>query len=87
MDISAEIEVDYGDRGLARSVAAAVSPDNVSAPRGVRIQTRSEGGRVVTHVQLRGRIRTLVATVDDLLACMQAAENAVRSLGRWKDVV
>jgi len=87
MDISAEIEVDYGDGRLARSVAAAVSPDNVSAPGGVRIQTRSEGGRVVTHVQIRGRIRTLVATVDDLLACMQAAENAVRPLGRWKDAV
>lgn len=86
--ISAEIEVDYGDERVAKSVAAAVSPDNLTAPEGMEISTRSEGGRVITSVQFRGRIQTLVATVDDLLSCMQAAENAVRpvreSRGRRK---
>jgi hypothetical protein len=43
-------------------------------PKGLRVKTKTYGKKVVSTIELDGKIETLLATVDDLLACTQAAE-------------
>ncbi|MEW6222082.1 MAG: KEOPS complex subunit Pcc1 [Candidatus Hadarchaeota archaeon] len=75
MKIKAEIFCDYGDEKVSNAVARAIGPDNLPAPRGMKILTKVVGRRVVTWVELDGKIETLISTLDDLLACTSAAEN------------
>lgn len=77
MKIKAEIEIEYGDEKTAEALAGALTPDNLETPDGMKIITRSERCKVFTEINFLGRIETLVATVDDLLSCLQAAEEAL----------
>ncbi|MCJ7506540.1 hypothetical protein MUP05_08765 [Candidatus Bathyarchaeota archaeon] len=43
----------------------------------MKIATRSSGSRVVTEIKFSGRVQTLMATIDDLLKCAQAAERTL----------
>jgi hypothetical protein len=38
------------------------------------VRTVRRGREVITTVRMRGRIETLLTTLDDLLACTEAAE-------------
>jgi hypothetical protein len=65
----------YGDERMSKTVAAAVSPDNLQVPDGLVISTVQKGRRVVSVVKLEGRAETLLATLDDLLACVLTSES------------
>ncbi len=52
-----------------------MSPDNFQAPKGIRVLTKRRGKRVITDVEMDGRIETLLATLDDLLAYASTAES------------
>jgi hypothetical protein len=65
----------YKKREVVEAIAAALQPDNLQAPKGVRIKTRVGNRCIVTSVELEGRIETLLATLDDLLACTSTAED------------
>ena len=71
----------YGDERTARAVAEAVSPDNLEAPQGLRVETWVHGGEVFTAIEGRRPLETIVSTVEDLLSCVQAAERALNVLG------
>ncbi|MFB0543831.1 MAG: KEOPS complex subunit Pcc1 [Candidatus Bathyarchaeia archaeon] len=75
------IVIRYGDERTARSVAEAVSPDNLDAPQDLRVETLARGGNVFTVIEGRRAIETIVPTVEDLLSCIQAAERAIDSVG------
>jgi hypothetical protein len=75
MKMRAEVVCVYGDERTSKAVAAAVGPDNLQVPEGLAISTVQRGRRVVSVVGLEGRAETLLATLDDLLACMLTAEN------------
>lgn len=62
----------------SRAIARALGPDNLRLPKGLRVETRAVGRKVVSGVECEGRIETLLATLDDLLACTQTAENMLR---------
>ena len=74
MKMRAEVVCAYGDERMSKAVAAAVGPDNLQVPEGLAISTVQKGRRVVSVVELEGRAETLLATLDDLLACMLTAE-------------
>ena len=74
MKMRADVVLSYGDERLAKAVAGALGPDNLRLPEGLAVATRARGRRVVSEVELEGRIETLLATLDDLLACTLAAE-------------
>jgi len=80
--LEARIVLEYGDKRVAKAVAAAVSPDNFKTPEGLSVETRCEDGKVVTAIKCRRSISSLIATVDDLLFCVSTAEKTLRVTGK-----
>lgn len=74
MRMSARIVCEYGSSRVARAVAKALEPDNLRLPDGLSVSTVASGKKVVSSVNLDGRMETLLATIDDLLACAITAE-------------
>ena len=72
--MEAKIRLNYQDEREAQAVAQAVSPDNLQVPPGLYIKTVRNGSKVLTTVECQTRIQTLIATLDDLLACVSVAE-------------
>jgi len=72
--LEAEIRLSYQNEREAEAVAKAVSPDNVEVPSGLHIETVRKGSEVHTKIECQTRLATLIATVDDLLACVSVAE-------------
>jgi hypothetical protein len=76
--LQAEIRLSYRNEREAEAVARAVSPDNVEVPRGLHIETLQDGFEVITKVECETRLQTLIATLDDLLACVSVAEKTFK---------
>jgi hypothetical protein len=72
--LEAEIRLSYQNEREAEAVAKAVSPDNVEVPSGLYVKTVRKGSEVLTNVECQTRLQTLIATIDDLLACVSVAE-------------
>ena len=72
--MEAEIRLSYQNEREAEAVAKAVSPDNVEVPSGLYVKTVRKGSEVLTNVECQTRLQTLIATLDDLLACVSVAE-------------
>jgi len=65
----------YESDPASRAIAAALGPDNIQAPKGVKINTAARGKTLVTTLEVDGRIETLLATLEDLLSCTSTAES------------
>ena len=76
--MEAEIRLCYGNEREAEAVAKAVSPDNVEVPSGLYIETVRNGSEVHTTIECKTRLQTLIATIDDLLACVSVAEKSFK---------
>ena len=76
--MKAEIRLSYGNEREAEAVAKAVSPDNVEVPPGLYVETVRKGSDVLTKVECQTRLQTLIATIDDLLACVSVAEKTFK---------
>ena len=72
--MEAEIRLVYGSKREAEAVARSVSPDNMEAPSGLHVETVRNGSEVYTTIKCATGLPTLIATVDDLLACVSVAE-------------
>lgn len=77
MKLRAEITCFYDDERASKAVAAALGPDNLQVPDGLQVSTKTKARRLVNVVEMDGRIETLLATVDDLLACTITAESMI----------
>ncbi len=75
----ARIRLRYDDEATAKAVHEAISPDNYQAPEGIDIEAVREGATLQIWVRTQ-RMRSLLPTLDDLLACIQAAERALEAL-------
>ncbi len=78
--LRAEIEITYEDRRAAKSIAAAVSPDNSNPPRGLFVETKAVGSTVRSVIQCDKKIETLISTIDDLLSAIQSAERTLAGI-------
>ena len=76
--MEAEIRLFYGSEREAEAVARAVSPDNVEVPAGLYVETVRNGSEVHTTIECKTRLQTLIATIDDLLACVSVAEKTFK---------
>lgn len=72
--MEAEIRLSYQNEREAEAVANAVSPDNMEVPSGLYVKTVRNGSDVLTRIKCQTRLQTLIATIDDLLACVSVAE-------------
>ena len=78
--MQAEIKIYYDDVKLAKSVARAVSADNIGGPKGLSICTENEGEAVVTRIEWHAGFGTFVSTIDDLLFSITTAERALQRI-------
>jgi hypothetical protein len=76
--LEAELRLAYNHEREAEAVAKAVSPDNIEVPKGLFIETVQKGFEVITKVECQTRLQTLIATLDDLLACISVAEKTFK---------
>jgi hypothetical protein len=82
--LEAEIKLSYKNQREAESVAKAVSPDNVEVPSGLFVKTVRRGTRVLTTIECQTKLRTFIATIDDLLSCVSVSEKAFSVAERVK---
>lgn len=73
-----EIAIEYESSTQAEAIARALSPDNVKVPPGLTVVSKAEGKTLIATIRCRS-LKTLVATIDDLLSCVQAAERALQA--------
>ena len=69
--ISLDLEIDYPDEAMARSVMSAVLPENQGY-----VETSVEGCKLILRMSAE-KAGTLRNTADDLLACIKVAEDAI----------
>ena len=72
----AVLRIRYGDLASAEAVMRAISPDNLKA-EGISIDAVSRGGVLEVRVVCGRGVGSLVATLDDVLSCISAAEKAL----------
>jgi len=75
--MEAKISLRYSTEREAKAVAEAVSPDNLKTPQGLKVITEQEGVMVITTIKCDLRLETFIATINDLLSCIQVAERAL----------
>ncbi|MBS7637586.1 hypothetical protein KEJ49_01670 [Candidatus Bathyarchaeota archaeon] len=80
----AQITLRYRSEREARAVLDAVSPDNIQAPEGINLTSEASGGELRISITCHRGIKSLTATVDDLLSCIQAAERALEEIQKAK---
>ncbi len=75
-----EITLSYKDPETAASIREATVPDNQGTPPGVKIHATTEDATLHITVTATTGMAPLIATVDDLLSCIQAAEKALQEI-------
>jgi hypothetical protein len=75
-----QIILPYNDPETAESIREATTPDNQEIPPGVMIDSIVHDATLHITVTSTTGIGTLIATVDDLLSCIQAAEKALQEI-------
>lgn len=75
--MSAKIACIYESEAVSRAIAAALRPDSLQAPKDIKVTTGARGRQVVSTIELDGKVETLIATLDDLLACTSTAEGVL----------
>jgi hypothetical protein len=78
MRIQVRVEWSERDEKTAKAMMEALEPCNKKAPQGVKIHTYTVGKKVVTEINLRGKMETLTATLDDLLACASMSQKVLK---------
>lgn len=77
MKMRARVICTYDGSSVSQAIAAALGPDNLQAPKSVKVNTVARGRQVVTTIGVEGRIETLLATLEDLLSCTSTAESVL----------
>jgi len=77
MKMRAKVICTYDSSSASQAIAAALGPDNLQAPKSVKVNTVTRGRQVVTTIGVEGRIETLLATLEDLLSCTSTAESVL----------
>jgi len=80
LEVSATVKIRYRDGATASACCRAISPDNYEAPKGIKIEADTDGDELQISIASAKGLGSLLATVDDLLSCLQAAGNALDGL-------
>ncbi len=76
--IRARLKVLTSDHKKAESIVKAVTPDNLNM-KGLHVRTGTTVNSAQFTMSFEGKIETFISTLDDMLACIQAA---TRTLNR-----
>ncbi len=76
----ARLTLRYIDAERAEAVLRATAPDNMNLPEGLEIEARRDGAELSFIVRSAKGVGTLNSTLDDLLACVSAAEKSIEAV-------
>ncbi|MEM1586875.1 MAG: KEOPS complex subunit Pcc1 [Candidatus Bathyarchaeia archaeon] len=88
MEADVEITLIYDSVEEASAISKSVSPDNLTCPEGLTVDTRHVDKKVITVIKYCGEnMATLLSTIDDLLSCIATAEKTIIAVrNRDKDI-
>ena len=74
-----KIEIIYRNKKIAKAIRKAIIPDNIGLSDGenIVVQTNNNVLKIEIFSKSLGR---LIATLDDLLSCVQAAEKTLEEI-------
>ena len=78
--VESKLTIRHSDVEIANAVLEAIGPDNCQAPEGIEIRVTLMGSVLNLEVLCAKGIGSLITTLDDLLACISAAEKAISGL-------
>ena len=78
----ATVTIKYRDQRTAEAILTAIEPDNRQVPDGIEIEAKAVNSALIVKVKCVRGIGSLVASLDDLLSCIQAAEKVIGELGQ-----
>lgn len=78
--IKVDSSLTYNSIREARAVANSVSPDNLRTPIGLFVRTWNEGKFVKIKIVCTKRVETVLETLNDIFACLQVAEGAIKAI-------
>jgi len=80
LEVDATVKIRYRDEATTLACWRAVSPDNYQAPKDIKIESETNRDELRITIASTKGLGSLLATVDDLLSCLQAAENVLNGL-------
>jgi hypothetical protein len=84
--LKAIIKLIYRTPKAAKSICEAVSPDNNKVPKDLFIETSSTGNEIfILIIYLGNNLLTFQSTIDDILACISAAEKVCLAVRKQRD--
>jgi hypothetical protein len=79
-EVSATASLKYRDQATAQSILEAITPDNTEASQGTSIRAHVEDATLLITVNCTRGVGSLLATLDDLISCIQSAETALERI-------
>ena len=76
----ASLSLEYSDAETASHILGSISPDNLQSPEGIVIEAWIDGNTLKINIQCMKGVGSLVATLDDMISCVQAAERAISQM-------
>ena len=78
--VEAKATIRYSNMEIANAVLEAIGPDNCQAPEGIEIEAYLNGSDLNLKIFCAKGLGSFITTLDDLLACISAAEKAISEL-------
>lgn len=78
-EVSATASLKYRDQATALSILEAITPDNTEA-QGISIRAHVEDATLLITLNCTRGVGSLLATLDDLISCIQSAEKALERI-------
>ncbi|MEN2973964.1 MAG: KEOPS complex subunit Pcc1 [Candidatus Caldarchaeales archaeon] len=79
---SATLSLEFKDLEEAMIALRAIQPDNYPLPSGLSIHMEAEGCKVYVYIESSRTIRSVLATLDDVLAMMNLSIRSASILDR-----
>lgn len=76
----AELRIRMGGKRKAEALAKSVKADNLQTPPQLSVKSWSKNETFFSTVECDKNFETFLATLDDLLSCLQAAERTLKVL-------
>ena len=78
--VEAKATIRYSNIEIANAILEAIGPDNCQIPEGIEIEVTRIGSVLNLEILCGKGVGSFITTLDDLLACISAAEKAISGL-------
>ena len=79
-EYKAKITINCSDIERARAILESLTPDNRQTPKEIMITSTQTDSVICLRILCYKGIGSLITTLDDILACIQAAEQTISNI-------